>query len=269
MTDGRGGDRRGGPGAGRYPGWRPIVALALVAPSIPELLTGSTPVTRLLFDPVGFLLSFLGLVALYGGGALLIREFRARRGGGWTTVLLLGAAYGIVEEGFAVHTFFAPGGAPVFAFATYGQWAGVDWLWALGLTVFHSVYSIALPILIVDLWFPESRDAPWLGRVGVGLTAAAYLGIVALFARVVGHGPTPAAFGFFLALAVGLVGWAALAPPGLLSPRPGRARASSWVIGAAAALPFTIWTLLLLQSERPLLSASAAAVPTLLAGATG
>ncbi|MCG2769572.1 MAG: hypothetical protein L6435_14495 [Anaerolineae bacterium] len=37
---------------------------------------------------------------------MLIRELRVRWGKGWPTVFVLGAAYGVLEEGLMVKSFF-------------------------------------------------------------------------------------------------------------------------------------------------------------------
>jgi hypothetical protein len=243
-----------------------VLALLLLAPSIPELLTGSTPITTLFYAPAFFALSFVGIVALYGGGALLIREFVVYFHKGWASVLLLGAAYGIGEEGFAVHTFFEPSGPPVNALGQYGHAFGVNWLWALGLTIFHATYSIALPILLAGLIFPKERDVRWLDRGAVGVTAGVYLFIVVLFSLVVGHGPSPAAFALFLAIALVLIALAAWVPKELLRPRDGPARIRPWVLATVAALPFAFWTVVLILSSRPVLPAYVTGILTVLVG---
>lgn len=226
----------------------PVLALLLLAPAIPELLTGSTPVSNLFFDPVQFAVSFGLDIGLYGTGALLIREFVVAYRKGWASTLLLGAAYGIAEEGFAVHTFFQRTGSPVGPLGTYGHAFGVNWLWALGLTAFHATYSIALPILLVGLWYPEVRSVRWLDRGSVALVALVYLLEVVVFARLVGHGPSPAALVFFLG-AVGvlllLAGWA---PADLLSPRPGPARIGRLGLFLLGTLGFDAWVVVLFLS---------------------
>lgn len=244
----------------------PIVALLLLAPSIPELLTGSTPITLLFFDPLAFLIGFAGIVALYGGGALIVREFVVYYRKGWASVLLLGAAYGIGEEGFAVHTFFETSGNPVNSFGAYGHAFGVNWLWALGLSIFHATYSIALPILLVELFYPAARNVRWLSRRQIGLTATAYLFIVVLFSFVTGHGPTPAAFALFLIVALVLIGLARWVPRDLLRPHPGPARIGPWGIALAASLPFDTWTILLILSSHPVMPAIVAAIVLVVAG---
>lgn len=224
----------------------PLLALIVLAPAIPELLTGSTPITTLVVDPVQFAISWLGDMGLYGTGALLIREFVVFYRKGWASTLLLGGAYGIAEEGIAVHTFFEPAGrAPVGALGSYGHAVGVNWLWALGLTGFHSVYSIALPILLVQLWFPHVKDARWLDRGAVGLVAAIYLFVVAFFAFLVGHGPSPVLLGFFVGLALGLAALAYSVPADLLHVRPGPARIGPWGLAFSGTLFFDGWVIVI------------------------
>jgi hypothetical protein len=90
---------------------------------IGELLSGSAP-------PVEFSGPFVLLVlsALYGSGAILVRELRLRWGKGWPTVFALGAAYGIVEEGLMVKSFFDPNWMDLGLLGSYGRWAGVNWV---------------------------------------------------------------------------------------------------------------------------------------------
>jgi hypothetical protein len=240
----------------------PVLAVLLLAPTIPELLTGSTPISELAFDPLGFAIAFLGIVGLYGTGALLIREFAVYFRKGWATILLLGAAYGIAEEGLAVHTFFEPAGrSPVGALGWYGHAFGVNWLWALGLTAFHAVYSIALPILLTGLFFPGVRNERWLDRGAIALVAAVYLFVVALFSVVVGHGPSPGLLALFLAIEGVLIYLAWRVPADLLHVRPGASRLGRWGIALAGTLFFDAWTLTLV------LAGIGARVPAVVAAA--
>lgn len=226
----------------------PVFALLLLAPAIPELLTGSTPVSNLWFDPAGFAVGFGLDIALYGTGALLIREYVATYHKGWASVLLLGAAYGIAEEGFEVHTFFQTSGSPVDALGSYGHLAGVNWLWALGLIVFHATYSIALPILLTQLWFPQVKSARWLDRGLVALLAAVFVLEVVGFGFLVGHGPSPAALAFFVAVAAVLIVLALRASPDLLHVRPGPRRIGRAALVLTGALSFVAWVLVLIVS---------------------
>ncbi len=127
-----------------------------------ELLSGSAPPVEF-FNPF----SLLVLLALYGSGAVLIRELSVRWGKGWLTIFVLGAAYGIVEEGLMVKSFFDPNWIDLGPLGSYGRWAGINWVWSLQLTIFHAVFSIAVPILLVELLFPAQRDKLWIGSRGM------------------------------------------------------------------------------------------------------
>ena len=138
--------------------WPPLV-LFLLAPIIGELLSGSAPPSEF-FTPAGFLV----LAILYGGGAILIRELVIRWGRGWYSILLLGAAYAIVEEGLMVKSFFDPLWQDIGILGYYGRWAGINWIWSMELTIYHAVISIAIPIFLTELIFPAVRRERWLGR---------------------------------------------------------------------------------------------------------
>lgn len=149
----------------------PAFILFLLAPAVGELLSSSMPPSEF-FNPFSFTLAAL----LYGSGAILVRELALRWGKSWQSILVLGAAYGIVEEGLACKSFFDPGWMDVGILGSYGRWAGVNWIWSIELTLYHAVFSIAIPILLVTLAFPDRRAQPWVGprgfRVLAGLLAA-------------------------------------------------------------------------------------------------
>lgn len=148
----------------------PAVLLFFLAPAIGELLSGSAP-------PAEFF-SFFGLVALgilYGGGALLAREMTRRWGQGWPSLLLLGAAYGIIEEGLMVKSFFDPTWMDLGVLGVYGRWGGVNWVWSLELTIYHAVFSIAIPVLLTTLAFPGQRQQAWLSPRGFRWMAALFV----------------------------------------------------------------------------------------------
>jgi hypothetical protein len=133
--------------------------LFILSPMIGELLSGSAPPVEF-FNPLGLLV----LLLLYGGGAVLIREWLHRWDKGWWSLLLLGAAYGMVEEGLMVKSFFDPNWMDLGILGSYGRWAGVNWVWSLELTLYHMVFSIAIPIALVRLVFPDQVDRPWVGK---------------------------------------------------------------------------------------------------------
>src|SRR6266436_8294013 len=145
----------------------PLVFLLLLTPGIPEYLSASSQLTLLVLNPILFFL-FLGAnIGLYGSGVILIREAMIRWKKGWVTVFLLGVAYGIVEEGLALWTLFNPLAQPVGNLGFYGHWLGVNWVWTVGLLIFHSVYSIGLPIFLFGLVFPELKSKSLVSGTGI------------------------------------------------------------------------------------------------------
>jgi len=140
----------------------PIITLLLLSPAIGELLSGSAPPLEF-FSPIGFVL----FVGLYGIGVLIVRELSIKWKKGWGSILLLGAAYGIIEEGLAVKSFFDPNWMDLGILGTYGRWLGVNWVWSVCLTIFHTIYSIAIPILIFSLLFPALKNKRLLGDKGL------------------------------------------------------------------------------------------------------
>jgi hypothetical protein len=160
--------------------WRPALLLAGLAPFVAEVSIGNLP-----FTPAGAVAAAFGL-PLYAGGALLARELVRRTGRGWPSILLLGLAHGIVEEGLALRAFFDPtiyGGLP----AAWGaRVLGVNGTYTLVQLVNHAVWSVAVPVLLVELALPRYRARPWLGGFGLTGAALAYVGgagLLALSAR--------------------------------------------------------------------------------------
>jgi len=117
------------------------------------------------------------LLALYGSGAVVVRELRVRWKKGVGSVLLLGAAYGVLEEGLMVTSWFSPTWPDLGAMAVYGRWLGVNWVWAEMLTIYHAVFSITIPILLVELAYPERRSEKWIGCVLFGALLAVLLAV--------------------------------------------------------------------------------------------
>jgi hypothetical protein len=146
-----------------------IVSLVLLATCLAEFLTGSTPFLGPITNPIGFAFN----VGLYGGGALLIREAAIRWRKRWGTILLLGGAYAVGEEGFAAKTMIDPL-SPIIGNQLYSHWMGVNWVPLADLTVFHAAFSITVPILLVELLFPEAKGRRLLGNGGIVATMVVY-----------------------------------------------------------------------------------------------
>ncbi|MDG6901091.1 MAG: hypothetical protein JRM80_03940 [Nitrososphaerota archaeon] len=165
----------------------PVVFLLLLTPGIPEYLSGSSAVSALLLNPALFVFQALANLGLYGSGALLIREAKVRWNKGWGTVLLLGGAYGILEEGVALSTLFNPNAGPVGSLGIYGHWLGVNWIWLAGIVPFHAVFSISLPIYLMGLALPETSGRSLVNGKRVAITSAVLAVDVLLLMAVVNH----------------------------------------------------------------------------------
>ncbi len=121
------------------------MAILLLAPGIPELLTGSTPFW-LFINPVHLAV----LMIAYGFPALLLREYAIAHNLSYGRLMHLGMLQGVLIEGLMVNTFYSDDPAKMGMFASYGRWMGVNWPWAIFLTFFHSIYSVLVPVMLVD-----------------------------------------------------------------------------------------------------------------------
>jgi len=138
---------------------KPALILFFLSPAIAELLSGSAPPAEF-FNPLGFLL----IVSLYGSGCLIMRELTIRWKKSICALLLLGAAYGVIEEGLMVKSFFDPNWPDLGILGEFGRWMGVNWIWTEMLTIYHSIFSIVIPVLLVELAFPERRGKSWISK---------------------------------------------------------------------------------------------------------
>ncbi|WP_037062579.1 hypothetical protein [Pseudonocardia acaciae] len=207
----------------------PAVGLFLLAPFVGEYLLGNLTVDEL---GVGIVLA-----PMYGFGALLVRELGRRRGG-WPTIVVLAAAYALLEEGpvdqLLWNTAYSGG---------HNYLAGSSYLPALGTSVeliqtilaLHLVWSVCVPIAIVETFVSDRRSTPWLGRFGLTLTAVLFaLGAALVFwghYAESGFVAAPAHQAWAVAAIVALV-LLALVPRRRTPPTlPGRAP-SPWLVGA-------------------------------------
>ncbi|SFP30668.1 hypothetical protein SAMN05421810_102203 [Amycolatopsis arida] len=210
----------------------PALGLVLLAPLVGEYLLGNVPITELPALPL--------LAPLYGGGALLIREVARRTGRGWPAMLVLGLAYGLPQAGLIDWSLFAP---PVLAGAEPGPAAthlpalGLNAADALSFVVGHAVWSIGVPIAIVEAWMPERAETPWLGRAGTAGAAGLYLigaAVILVWAWNQGTVHAPAAGVATVAVvAAGLVA-GALAVPRRRRSISARPAPRPWLVGVLA-----------------------------------
>ncbi len=196
----------------------PILLLVLLTPGIPEYLSGSSSWAVLFANPIGFSIFVLLNIGLYTTGLILIRETVLRWRKGWASIFLMGVAYGIVEEGIALQTLFNSNAGPVGNLGYYGHWLGVNWVWTIGLLLFHSTISIGLPILLFGLALPDLKRKSLISQSRQALCMALMALDCIILYGIVRYWPGPAIMiGSFLAV-FGLIATAYKVPASLGRP---------------------------------------------------
>ncbi|MFF4991214.1 hypothetical protein ACFY19_28805 [Streptosporangium saharense] len=209
----------------------PAVGLFLLAPLVGEYLLGNVPMA----DIGGLLV----LAPMYGGGALLVRETARRTGRGWPTMVLLAAAYGVLEAGLIDQSLFNPSfEGHDFHSVTPIPWLGVSAHYALSFVGGHVIWSIGVPIALVEALTRRRSTVPWLGPPGLAVTGVLFvLGSFVIFRSMVEENgfvaSTPQRIG--AAVVVLLLAGTAFA---LGRPRPATPGAvpRPWLVGLAAFL---------------------------------
>jgi hypothetical protein len=147
----------------------PAVALYLLSPLIAEFLLGDFPINKLALLPF--------LAPFYGGGAVLIREVARRARRGWLTIITLGLAYGIFEEAFTTQTLFNPDYLGLHLYLLEPAFIpalGISAWWTTFVLTLHTVWSISVPIAIVEALVPGRARTPWLKGLGIGIVTALF-----------------------------------------------------------------------------------------------
>jgi hypothetical protein len=158
--------------------WRiaPALGLFFLAPLTAEYLTGYDSSTG---DIATLLAGLTVLAPLYGGAAVVIREVTRRSGRGWPSILLLGLAFGVLQAGLVDHSLFNS------SYRDIDYWSSMlepTLIPALGIGVYpallfvtgHAIWSIGVPIAVVESFVPRRRTTPWLGNFGLLVTVAVY-----------------------------------------------------------------------------------------------
>jgi hypothetical protein len=147
---------------------KPALSLFLLAPLIAEYLLGSLSFSQLVYFPI--------MALMYGAGALVVRELARRTGRGWPTIILLGLAYAVIEEGLATQTLFNPHYLGLHLL-DYGfiPALGIGVPWTVYVIVLHVGWSICVPVDFTEALFADRRATPWLGRVGFVVSGLVYI----------------------------------------------------------------------------------------------
>ncbi|GAA3222043.1 hypothetical protein [Nonomuraea helvata] len=220
----------------------PAIGLFFLAPLTAEYLMGNAPITHVQ--------NLLGLAPLYGGGALLIREFARRTGRGWPTMMTLALAYGMIEEAYVTQTLWDSNWVVGAHTLEYGfiPALGLAGPWTLFMVGVHTVFSISAPIAVAETLAGSRRTTPWLGKAGLTITGVLYA-VVALGAGIAQavyghHASAPQLIGAAVVIAAIIVVGVRLPRRTTdLTPLPGRAP-SPWVAGALAMVAGAVFVLL-------------------------
>lgn len=141
----------------------PAFALFFLSPFVAECLLGDFSINAIL--------PYLFVAPAYGGGALLIRELARRTHRGWPTMLAWALAYGLLEEGILIQTLFNPNYLGLHLLAS--GWVpalGIGMWWTPFVLTLHMVWSISTPIALMEGLYPDRRESPWLGTLGLSVT---------------------------------------------------------------------------------------------------
>ncbi|MEO3784070.1 hypothetical protein ABGB12_12110 [Actinocorallia sp. B10E7] len=227
-------------------GLAPALGLLVLSPICAEYLIGYL---EIMSRPLELLVGLLFLAPLYGTVAVMIREAVRRTGRGWPSILLLGAAFGLIQAGLIDQSLFNP------AFIDDPFWdqerlptlipgLGISANHALTFIAGHAIWSFAAPIAVVESCVPRIADRPWLGKVGTSVMVALYaLAVLVFFHEHTEHFmATPAQLGTTAALALVLI-VAAFAIPRRRVRRPGRVPAA-WRVGVLGTVLLTAYHLL-------------------------
>ncbi|GAA4979627.1 hypothetical protein [Actinopolymorpha pittospori] len=183
----------------------PAIGLFFLAPLIAEFLLGNLPVS--------LLFALMILAPLYGAGALLIREVVRRTGRGWPSIIVLGLAYAVFEEGVTTQSLFNPNYANAHLLDHgYVPALGLSVPWTLGVLALHAVWSIGVPIGLTESLVLDRPRTPWLGKLGLTVTAVLFaLGSVATTAMQLYQDDFVASVPQFVGVAVAIVVFVAVA----------------------------------------------------------
>lgn len=154
-----------------------VVMLLLLAPIGAEYLSAYDDSTG---DVVALLFGLLFFIPLYGAPALLIREVARRAELGWTGIILMATAFGLLQAGVVDQSLFSESYRDIESWAdslrgSYVEPLGISLYNAVNFIGGHMIYSIGAPIAIAEALRPQSAHEPWLGKVGLGITSVLYI----------------------------------------------------------------------------------------------
>jgi hypothetical protein len=144
----------------------PALLVMVLAPIFTELLLGGTRLSALIGFP-----AILGMeIAVWGGGALMLRGLARKLRLGWSSLLLFGLIIAIAEEFVIQQTSLAP-----LVIKLKGvEWAragGINYVYALWALVYEAVWVVLFPTLVAEMVFPRRKHETWFSKAGLAVVA--------------------------------------------------------------------------------------------------
>jgi len=151
----------------RHGRFAPAFTLVVLAPLIAEYLPGATRTSSLFVFPIE--------MAIWGGGALLIRAVVRHFNLGWLNMFLLACALSIAEEFVIQQTSLAPMIIQIVPGPAFGRAFGVNYEYFLWALFYEAVLVVMVPVMVTELIFPERRRDTWLGPIGAVIVGVIFV----------------------------------------------------------------------------------------------
>ncbi len=144
-----------------------FLVLLFLVPFLTELLSGNIPYPRFI-DPA----VFGYLVVMYGFPVLLVRELYIAKNLSLGGLVVLGLAYGVLNEGVAARTLLLSDEHMFMSLRGYETF-GINLPWATMILPWHALFSIIYPIMLIHAVYPAVVHERWLSkRICIALAAA-------------------------------------------------------------------------------------------------
>ena len=155
----------------------PILFLIILTPMV-EFLTRSTNFSELFSNPLYGIMFILVTEPGYILPVLLIREGVVAWKKGWSTLLILGIAYGAVNEGLTAKTYFTFFPLSPLLGQGQGRFLGINWPWVTEISIFHMIVSMSVPIALSFLIFPRASSTRFFTNRSVKILFGALVALL-------------------------------------------------------------------------------------------
>lgn len=224
----------------------PAFTLIVLAPLIAEYLPGATRTSSLFVFPLE--------MAIWGGGALLIRAAVRHWKLGWLNMLMMGMALSIAEEFVIQQTSLAPMIIQIFPGPAFGRAFGVNYAYFLWALFYEAILVVVIPVIVTELIFRSRREDTWITPAGAWTAAGVFIiacfpawylwtQVVREFVLKLPHYSPPIGWVAAGAASIALLVYLAIGPMrnSLRGDRKPMTPPSPWVLGIAGVIAAAIW----------------------------